>query len=144
MSQEEEQPDEEESEEGVEEMEVDGEEVEVDEEIIDVPGGVERGDGCPSCGTPESEILVVYDRNMDKPWKGGNPYSRICPNCGSRTFAPKTQWLEQDVRYVIKRDESQPKPYYFCPYEDCDGQFVGEVDECPECERPIEWADEEE
>lgn len=146
MSQEEEQEEPEEPEEGVEEMEVEDdeevvedEETEVDEEITEVPEDVERDDGCPSCGTPESEILVVYDRNMDKPWKGGNPYSRICPNCGSRTFSPKSQWLEQETRYVIKRGENEPKPYYLCPYEDCDEQFVGEVDECPGCERPIEW-----
>lgn len=106
---------------------------------MDVPDDVERTDGCKSCGAPEDDMLVVYDRNMDKPWSGGNPYSRICPECGSRTFAPKDLWKTQAVPYVIERGSDEPKPYYTCPYDDCDGQFVGEVDECPECERELIW-----
>jgi hypothetical protein len=99
--------------------------------------------GCEACETPESEMLVTYDRNKDYPWKSGNPYCRICPECGSRTFTARSYWESQEVRYVIPKSESDPQPLYGCPYEDCGATFVGEVGECPTCERAIEWEETE-
>lgn len=95
--------------------------------------------GCKACNVPENDMLVAYDRNMDKPWKGGNPYSRVCPECGNRTFAPKSLFETQDQQYVIKRGENEVQPLYYCPYEDCGEPFAGMPDECPACEREIIW-----
>lgn len=97
--------------------------------------------GCEACGTPESEMLVVYDKNLDKPWRGGNPYSRICPSCGARTFSSKSYWKSQAVPYVIPVGEEEPQPLFRCPYDDCDETFLGKQDECPGCGRELIWED---
>jgi RNA polymerase subunit RPABC4/transcription elongation factor Spt4 len=97
------------------------------------------------CCVPESEMLVCRDLNLDYPWKGGNQYSRICPECGSRTFTAKSYWEMRvedpdEQAYIIPQgDDTEPQPYFICPYGDCTGTFYGFPDECPECEREFEW-----
>jgi ribosomal protein S27AE len=99
----------------------------------------EETGGCDACGVPESEILVVYDRNKDYPWKPGNPYSRVCPDCGASTFTAQSYWESQEVPYVIPKGEDEPKPLFTCPHQGCDGEIVGFPDECPTCGGGIEW-----
>lgn len=111
----------------------------------DESGGEEPPDidGDGHC-VPESEMLVVRDRNMDYPWKDGNKYSRRCPECGAMQFCAKGYWQTRfhdvdSTAHVIKKGGEEPKPAYPCPYGDCDGVLVGEPDECPTCEQEIEW-----
>lgn len=96
------------------------------------------------CCVPEDEMIVCRDLNLDYPWKGGNQYSRICPECGARTFTAKSYWVSrvedpEQQAHVIPKDSDEPEPYFLCPYEGCDGRFHGYPDECPECEQPFEW-----
>lgn len=98
--------------------------------------------GC-ACGASEEDLLVVYDRNFDYPWKGGNPYARLCPDCGSRTFTARSYWESQEVPYVIVKGGETPQPLYDCPYDDCDGSFLGTPSECPDCEQELLWGDDE-
>lgn len=93
---------------------------------------------------PEAEMYVVRDRNMDYPWVGGNKYARICPECGARQFCAKSYWLQryrdpERVAHIIKKGEDEPVVAFECVYEGCDGMLVDFPDECPECERAIEW-----
>lgn len=110
----------------------------------DTDSDLDDDDLAGGCCVPEPEMQVCRDLNLDYPWKGGNQYSRICPECGSRTFTAKSYW-EQRVEdpeqqaYVVPQGEEEPQPYFICPYEDCTGTFHGFPDECPECEQPFEW-----
>lgn len=138
--------------------------VEEREEVADVDpveDGIEEDDdvtvdGCPNGCVPESEMLVTKDLNLDFPWKSGNKYARICPECGSRNFTTRTYWETVEVSFVIPREEEKPRPLYRCPYteevvdegeEPCGEEFVGPpLDEglpeaCPECERPLSYGD---
>lgn len=102
---------------------------------------VKESQGCDSCDTPEEEMMVVYDRNKDYPWKEGNPYARQCPECGSKTFTSKSYWESQEVPHVIPKGEDEPLPLYQCPYPNCDGEFAGEQKACPECGGELIWED---
>lgn len=95
------------------------------------------------CCVPEEEMMVVRDLNMNAPFKGGNQYCRICPECGKRTFCSKMYWKTADEQYVIPEGEEDPIQRFECPYPDCDGSFFGTVDECPECENEIMWEDDD-
>ena len=116
----------------------------------DTDGGTDTGTetepiGASGCCVPEAEMLVVRDRNMDYPWKGGNKYARICPQCGKRQFCAKSYWQQRyhgddAVAYIIKKgEEGEPVPAYECPFGDCDGMLVDYPSECGRCEEPIEW-----
>lgn len=105
---------------------------------------IDDDDLADGCCVPEDEMMVVRDLNLDYPWKGGNQYARICPDCGARTFTAKTYWVSrvedpESQAHVIPQGEEEIKPYFTCPYEDCTGTFHGFPDECPECEQPFEW-----
>jgi len=96
--------------------------------MTETPETEEQTIGQDGCCIPESEMLVVLDRNFEVPWKGGNKYSRICPECRSRTFCPESYWQArhddpQGVAYVIERGEGGEdgasaviRPLYVCPY----------------------------
>jgi hypothetical protein len=107
--------------------------------------GGEGDIGASGCCVPESEMLVVRDRNMDYPWKGGNKYSRICPSCGHRQFCAKSYWMqryhdpEATAHVLRKGDDTEPLPAFECPFEDCTGMLVDFPDECGACNNPIEW-----
>jgi len=98
--------------------------------------------GC--CGLDESEIMVVRDLNMAAPHKGGNQFSRICPECGTRKFCTRRYWETNDEQYVIPNGEKEPVQLFDCPYPDCDGEIHEGLDECPDCGSEIEWVDEDE
>lgn len=133
----------------------DGESVEDDDIDDDIDGSLlgddDASDGCQACADiDEDEMLVVFDRNKDFPFKQGNPYSRVCPDCGSRTFTSKAYWANQEVPYVILKGEDTPRMTFRCPHDDCAGLLVGphyndDVDTgdlpgtCPTCEGDIEW-----
>jgi hypothetical protein len=106
----------------------------VDEDALDGDADI----GCRSCETPESEMMVVFDRNKDFPWKQGNPYVRRCPECGSSKFTGRSYWETQEVPYVIPKGEDEPQPLYECPHTDCEETFLGVQDECP-ADHAIEW-----
>lgn len=93
------------------------------------------------CCVPEDEMLVVRDLNLSVPYKGGNQYGIICPDCGSRKFTAKAYWEMADPQYVIEKGDDEPKPLFGCPHEECDGELVGMVEECGECGGEIEWED---
>jgi Zn finger protein HypA/HybF involved in hydrogenase expression len=95
------------------------------------------------CCVPESEMLVVRDLNMQAPYKGGNQYARICPECQSRTFTSKRYWQTTSPRYIIPKGEDEPVAVFDCPYEDCEGEFREDErpDECPECGGELDWVD---
>lgn len=124
--------------------------------------------GQDGCCVPESEMMVTLDENLEVPWKGGNKFSRICPECNSRTFCAGSLWEAANddpsrVAYIIEKDETSPRPVYVCPYGDdwverlpedydeepCGEEFLGTPlgeappDECPHCEREISFGDEE-
>lgn len=147
------------------EPESDDGDVELTEEEIEKAGDA-GSDGCHNCDdVGESEMLVVLDRNFEYPWKSGNKYARICPECGSRTFCPESYWESkdadpEDVAYVIEKAEDKEdreiRPRFRCPYtgefvedggEPCGEVFLGEPhsaeavgpDECPHCERELNW-----
>lgn len=84
-------------------------------------------------------MLVIRDKNMAAPHKGGNQYATLCPECKQRQFCSKSRWIMADPAFVIQRGENEAKPLWDCPYDDCDGEFVGQPDKCPECEREFEW-----
>lgn len=62
------------------------------------------------CCVPESDMVIARDMNMDVPFKGGNQYARICPDCGSRTFTSKSYFKSVDDPYIIPKGESEPIP----------------------------------
>ncbi len=93
------------------------------------------------CCVPAGEMLAVRDLNKKPPWKCGNQYRTVCPECNATQFASKEYWKHAEVQYVIPRGEAGPVVLYDCPYEDCDGQLKGEMEECPECEQEILWED---
>lgn len=101
------------------------------------------------CCVPEEEMIVARDLNLDYPWKGGNQYCRICPECWSRTFTAKSYWEMRKSNpelpaHVIPRDGDKPVQLFDCPYDDCDGELHGQVEECEDCEREIHWQDDDE
>lgn len=129
--------------------------------------------GQNGCCVPESEMLVVLDRNFEVPWKGGNKYARVCPECRSRTFCPASYWEARNddpegVAYIIERGEdggdgpATIRPNYQCPYteawadavdadvEVCGEEFTGSPlgesppEQCPHCERALAFGDDDE
>lgn len=95
------------------------------------------------CCVPEAEMLVIRDLNMAAPYKGGNQYARICPECGSRQFTTKAYWENVSDPYVIPNGESQPVRLFDCPHDECDGTiYVGE-DACEDCGGEVDWVDED-
>lgn len=97
------------------------------------------------CCVPEEDMVIIRDLNMAAPYKGGNQYARICPDCGSRTFTTKKYWQSVDDPYVIPNGETTPVRLYGCPNPDCeDGTVFEGEDECDDCGTEIEWVDEEE
>jgi len=95
------------------------------------------------CCVPEAEMYVIRDLNMAAPYKGGNQYARICPECGSRQFTTKQYWESVDDPYVIPNGKSSPVRLFDCPHGECDGTiYVGE-DECDDCGGEVEWVDED-
>lgn len=108
--------------------------------------------GQDGCCVPETEMHVVRNLNLDYPWKGGNQYARVCPECESQTFTAKSYWqmrLESDELpcHVIPKGEDERKLAYPCPMPDydevgvdeCDGVVWVGKDECDECGHAIEW-----
>lgn len=95
--------------------------------------------GCPNGCVGEDNMMVVRDLNLDYPWKGGNQYKRMCPDCGSVQFTARTYWEMAEPKFVIQKGEDKPKPMFTCPWEDCDGELVGTPEECDECGNPLEW-----
>ena len=93
------------------------------------------------CCVSAAEMMAVRDLNKKPPWKQGNQYRTVCPECNATQFASKEYWKHSTVQFVIPRGEAEPVILYTCPYDDCDGDLEGEMDECPECEREIEWED---
>lgn len=97
------------------------------------------------CCVPEEDMVIIRDLNMAAPYKGGNQYARICPECGSRTFTTKKYWKSVDDPYVIPNGEAKPVRLYDCPNPDCDHGTVYEGEpECDDCETEIEWVDDDE
>lgn len=93
------------------------------------------------CCVPESDMMVVRDMNLSAPYKGGNQFARICPDCGTRKFTSRRYFETSDTKYVIPKGEDEPKEMFDCPYPDCDETFAGMMDECPECGQEIQWED---
>lgn len=100
--------------------------------------GTDYADGC--C-VPESEIMVVRDLNLSAPYKGGNQFSRVCPDCGSRTFCTRRYWETSDDQYVIPNGESDIVPLDTCPWEDCSADVHGLMESCGSCDEAITWQD---
>lgn len=107
-----------------------------DEEVEDI--------GSNGCCVPEDEMLIVRDLNFDYPWKAGNQYCRVCPECDGRTFTSRNYFeamrsANGKATWVIPKNEATPVPLQTCPYDDCNGDLIGTPDACPECEQPLVW-----
>jgi hypothetical protein len=109
--------------------------------------------GQDGCCVPEGEMLVVRNLNLDYPWKGGNQYARVCPECESQTFTAKSYWQmrlsndEMDA-HVVPKGEDERRLAFPCPYGasdefdiECDGFVWVGCDECESCGEDIEWED---
>lgn len=145
-----------------EEIEEESPEEQTDEEVeevedVDDDAGQEgcQNSRCEHIG--EEDMLVTKDLNLDYPWKDGNKYCRICPNCNRRVFCAASYWEskrsnDETVAYVIEQGDDTPRPIHDCPWDDdyvdddpCGDEFhgtpVGEEppSECPNCERELIW-----
>lgn len=96
-----------------------------------------------TCDCGNDDFLFVKDQNLDKAWKTGNKYARICTDCGSRFFLAKSMYQNSDERYVIPSGESKPIPIFNCPDDTCGREVTGKPDECPHCGAEYVWPDDE-
>ncbi len=107
--------------------------------------------GQDGCCVSEGDMRVVRDLNLDYPWKGGNQYSRVCPECHSQTFTAKSYWQmrmgsgDLDAHVVPKGDDESVVAYH-CPYgqsdefdTSCEGVVWVGKDECDSCGQEIDW-----
>ena len=96
------------------------------------------------CCVPESEMLVIRDLNMAAPYKGGNQYARICPECGSRMFTTKAYFESVGDPYVIPNGDDSPVRLFDCPFEECGGTIYEGEEACDDCDGEVDWVDEDE
>lgn len=92
---------------------------------------------CDDCGN--GEFYFAKDLNLDKVWKAGNQFCRICTECGNRYFLSKAMYRAASDQYVILDGEDDPIPIFDCP--NCDEQVTGQPDSCPYCDVEYEWPD---
>lgn len=104
--------------------------------------------GESACSCDDPELVVVYDKNMEKPYVSGNRYCRFCRNCGRRYFCKDTYWEQADEQWVIPMGEDEPIPgdqyeaeydenFFNCP--ECGHPHFGEPDSCEQCEADYNW-----
>lgn len=96
-----------------------------------------------ACDCGNESFLFTKDQNLDKAWKTGNKYVRICDDCGSRYFLAKSMYRQSDEQYVIPSGESSPIPIFDCPDDDCQKRVTGKPDECPYCGAEYIWPSED-
>lgn len=89
------------------------------------------------CDCGNAEFYFAKDLNLDKVWKAGNKFCRICTECGTRFFLSKAMYEAATDQYVILDGEDEPVPIFSCP--SCDEQVTGQPDACPYCDTEYEW-----
>jgi len=97
--------------------------------------------GNDRCCVPVEELLAVRDLDKAAPWKSGNQYRLVCPDCRATQFTSKNLWQSRKTQYVIPRGEDELVVLYECPH--CQGDIYGEADTCPECGEGIDWSEDE-
>ena len=60
------------------------------------------------CTCEEPDLVPVKDRNMERSYVSGNPYSRYCRTCGRRYFCAKSYWEHAGEKFVIPVDDDEP------------------------------------
>lgn len=94
-----------------------------------------------ACDCGNKEFLYVKDLNLDKVWKSGNKFCRVCTACGSRYFLAKSIYQRAEDQYVILDGENTPIPIFACPNKTCEETVTGLPDACPFCDVPYVWDD---
>lgn len=94
-----------------------------------------------ACDCGNDTFYFTKDQNLDKAWKVGNKYARICTDCGHRYFLAKSMWQDVSDQYVILDGEDEPIPIFDCPA--CAETVTGQPDECPYCDVEYRWEAEE-
>lgn len=104
-----------------------------------------------SCNCDEPDVVPVIDRNLAPTYISGNPYARLCRNCGQRHFCKGSFWEDSENKYVIPRAEGDEDPdpipveeyedenYFECPK--CGKPRFGEPKKCEACGVEYEWED---
>lgn len=91
-----------------------------------------------ACECGNETFYFVKDLNLDKVWKAGNKYARLCTACGARYFLSEAMWERADDHYVILRGDDAPVPLFSCPA--CGESVTGTPDQCPFCEAEFDWS----
>lgn len=93
------------------------------------------------CDCGNEEFYFCEDLNLDKAWKAGNKWCRICTDCGNRYFLSKTMYRAATDQYVILEGEDDPVPVFDCPR--CEKRVTGQPSECPYCDVEYHWGDDD-
>lgn len=93
------------------------------------------------CDCGNDEFYFTKDLNLDKAWKAGNKFARICTECGNRYFLSKAMYQAASDQFVILDGEDDPIPIFDCPK--CGEQVTGQPDSCPYCDVEYQWPDEQ-
>lgn len=91
-----------------------------------------------ACECGNDVFYFVKDLNLDKVWKAGNKYTRICTDCGSRYFLSQAMWEASDDTYVILKGDDTPLPLFSCPA--CEESVTGTPENCPYCDAEFDWS----
>lgn len=91
------------------------------------------------CDCGNGEFYFCKDLNLDKAWKAGNMFCRICTECGNRYFLSQAMYQAASDQYVILDGEDEPIPVFECPA--CDEQVTGQPDTCPYCDVEYQWGE---
>jgi rubrerythrin len=103
-----------------------------------------------ACNCDESNLIRVFDRNMDQIYIPGNPYARICTGCGKRKFCSEERWQNADQQYVIPNGDDEPiRREEFSEYSDvnifdcpeCGYTQFGMPSQCDACGQDYDWPD---
>lgn len=84
------------------------------------------------CDCGNDSFLLTKDLNLDKVWKAGNKYCRICTDCGNRYFLSKAMYEAASETFVILDGAEKPIPLRECP--NCEEEVTGDPDDCPYCD----------
>lgn len=89
------------------------------------------------CDCGNDEFYFCKDLNLDKAWKAGNKWCRICTDCGNRYFLSQAMYQAATDQYVILNGEDDPQPVFECPA--CSEQVTGQPGACPYCDVEYDW-----
>lgn len=90
-----------------------------------------------TCDCGNDEFLFCKDLNLDKVWKAGNQYCRVCTDCGNRFFLSESMYDAIDDKFVILDGEDEPIPIFDCPA--CEETVTGTPPQCPYCDVEYDW-----